>query len=186
VAHDPPPRERRRALFLLVSCASPAVQLRRDVRSLEETLARTENFLREREALHERERSELRAEMAANVAHERGQAALQRRAMGTEVMRLRRVHDKVLEQSGADALVRGANGPRARSLLYYESMKSRTLLQPAGSLTWRGQQDRPSSERGMQTEPERRRTASPPHSRSGSPERALDSAPLDGQVDGGP
>ena len=54
-----------------------------------------------------------------------------------EVQRLQKVQDTVLGISGA------LPGGEARQILFYEAMKSRRLVHPSSTISWRGQREEP-------------------------------------------
>ena len=136
-------------------------RLRSEVDALAQTNGVMERHLREAGKTFTDEQSALKSQWTAQVARLSQQAEDERKALGREVSRLRHVQEHVLDVGG-----RGALTGDARRLLFYESMKSKQLLQPDGSLSWRGQHDVPKAEKAAQTT-----VTSPPRSRSASPPR---------------
>ena len=126
-------------------------RLEADVEALSQTARSKERQLMESSSKFAEETGQLKSEFTDQVAAMSRKAEKQRKAMGMEVQRLRDLQDTVLQRPGREALTREAGGVEARRLLFYESMKSRALLQPQSTISWRGQQERPRSSRAAQT-----------------------------------
>jgi len=84
------------------------------------------------------EANRLATEMSRREAWLRRSAEQDHQRMTLEVQRLRDVQGAVLNKA------RALPGGEARRLLFYESTKSRKVLQPDSSMTWRGQHAKPS------------------------------------------
>lgn len=112
---------------------------------------------------HKEQTTALHDDYRGQLSGLRQQRAVEKRSLSHEVRRLRHVQETVLEKAGAHALSRaGVGGPEARRLLYYESLKSKVVLQPDPTLTWRGQHDYPKSDKCVETI--EKRDCSPPRS----------------------
>lgn len=81
------------------------------------------------------EKEELQKEADAKLRREREAALFRQKSLEEEVKRLRSVQEDVLVQGGA------LPGGEVRQYLFLEATKTRKLLQPAGSISWRGQRE---------------------------------------------
>ena len=144
-------------------------RLQGEVEALAQSNANAERHLRESARNFSDEQRQLKTEWTTQVAQLAQRAKDERSSLGREVRRLRQVQESVLEVGGRDALTGDA-----RRLLFYESMKSKALLQPDSTLTWRGQQEVLRAEKAAQTDPRPR--LSPSRSPSPPAQREADSA----------
>lgn len=110
-------------------------RLRQELVDLQDVHASTLTNLAEmaRQAARETDRDKAQADAKLRAAIALEQQT--RTALGTEVRRLRDVQDTVLSLAGA------LPGGEARRYLFYESMKSRKVLQPESTTSWRGQHE---------------------------------------------
>lgn len=112
-------------------------RLQAEVDALSQTNSNMERQLRETKRTFSEETVTMRSQWTSQVSKLSQTSEQQRQDLNREVQRLRSVQEQVLATKGAEAL-----SGEARRMLFYESLKTKSTqpLQPAQTISWRGQE----------------------------------------------